>query len=70
MEYKYKLLFARSASVIKLSLEIKENLAYEFAKKAPPIFENGLMRKNTKSVLAALLKKISNTSILDKYVID
>ena len=36
---------------------MKANLNYEFARTAPALFEKGLMRKNTKSVLGALLKE-------------
>ena len=36
--------------------EKEENLSYEFAKSAPSMFDKGLMRKNTKSVLGALIK--------------
>ena len=35
---------------------MKHYLQFEFAKNAPSLFENGMMRKNSKSVLGALIK--------------
>ena len=50
VEYSFDLLFARVACV-STPQEMQDNLSFEFAKSAPAMFEKGLMRKNTKSVL-------------------
>ena len=54
--------------------EKEENLSYEFAKSAPSMFDKGLMRKNTKSVLGVLLKGQAIEDISpnpeEHYVID
>ena len=55
VEYSFDLLFARVACVSSTQ-EMEENLSYEFAKSAPSMFDKGLMRKNTKSVMGALIK--------------
>lgn len=42
--------------VIKQHSGIEDHLKYEFIKQPPALFDKGLMRKNTKSVLANVLK--------------
>lgn len=74
VEYNFDLLFAR-ATCVSSPQEMKDNLCYEFAKTAPAMFEKGLMRKNTKSVLAALIKEghvldIQAPNPQEQFVID
>lgn len=68
-------LFMRVTCVIQNRSEMKDHLKHEFSKQPPSIFENGIMRKNTKSVLANALKAYVNpTPIGDLqnplYVVD
>ena len=73
VEYSFDLLFARVACVSSPQ-EMEENLSYEFAKSAPSMFDKGLMCKNTKSVLGALIKGQAIEEISpnpqEHYVID
>ena len=52
VEYSFDLLFARVACV-STPQEMQDNLSFEFA---PAMFEKGSMRKNTKSVLGAVVR--------------
>ena len=56
VEYSFDLSFYRAAYVITSLMEMKQYLKFEFARKAPSLFEYGMMRKNTKSVLGSLIK--------------
>ena len=57
VEYSFELLFLRVHYVFTNPHDMQSNMRFEFSKQAPSLFENGLMRKNTKSVLGALLKE-------------
>ena len=75
VEYAFDLLFCRVASVITSPAEMKMYMQYEFSKYASSIFEKGLMRKNTKSVLGTLIKGASGTKLCGKrpeelYIVD
>ena len=50
-----ELLFLRVTCVIKHQNEMKEHLKHEFGYKPPSLFNKGVMRKNTKNVLADAL---------------
>lgn len=50
------LLFMRVTCVIKQPSDMEDHLRHEFSKQPPALFDKGLMRKNTKSVLANQLK--------------
>ena len=56
LEVNSTLLFMRVTCVIKDSSEMEGYLLHEFAKQPPSLFDKGIMRKNTKSVLANILK--------------
>ena len=75
VEYSFDLLFLRVTCVKTSPMEMKEYLQYEFASKAPSLFEHGLMRKNTNSVLGGLIKgsvgyESYHKSPKELYVID
>ena len=57
VEVNSTLLFMRVTCIIKSHEEMAEYLQYEFATFPPAMFDKGLMRKNTKSDLASVLKK-------------
>ncbi len=48
------LLFMRVTCVISDSSEMKEHLLHEFAQHPPSLFDKGVMRKTTKSVMATV----------------
>jgi len=50
------LLFLRVTCVINDNAEMEGHLRHEFAKQPPALFDKGVMRKNTKSDLARVLK--------------
>ena len=74
IEINSTLLFMRVTCIIKQEKEMKEYLQYEFATYPPSIFYQGVMRKNNKSDLANILKKLTEpTSIPPEgacYVVD
>jgi hypothetical protein len=57
VEINSTLLFMRVTCIIKRQQEMAEYLQYEFAKRPPSLFDKGIMRKNTKSVLANIIKQ-------------
>lgn len=46
--------------MIKDNSGIEEYLLHEFAKQPPPLFDKGIIRKNTKSVMVNILKLKGN----------
>ncbi|KAG0721612.1 hypothetical protein GWK47_046129 [Chionoecetes opilio] len=56
-------LFTRVTCVIRESSEMEEYLLHKFAKQPPSLFDKGTMRKNTKSVLASVLKSKVNVHL-------
>ncbi|KAL8610599.1 hypothetical protein ACOMHN_006318 [Nucella lapillus] len=56
VEVNSTLLFMRVACVINHQEEMEQYLRHEFGSKPPALFNKGIMRKNTKSVLANVLK--------------
>ncbi|MES9880176.1 MAG: hypothetical protein ABW185_04765 [Sedimenticola sp.] len=67
------LLFMRVTCVIKQPSDMEYHLKHEFSKQPPALFDKGLMRKNTKSVLANQLKApvtpVSSDDIQDPYYV-
>ena len=49
-------LFIRVTCMIRNRADMKDHLKHEFSKHPPSLFENGMMRKNTKSAFANVLK--------------
>lgn len=64
----------RVTCIIKNKTEMREHLYHEFSRKPPSLFHKGLMRKNTKSDLAQLLKEgvmsVSNNLEDAHFVLD
>ena len=56
VEINSELLLLRVSCITRKPSQMKGYLQYEFARRPPSMFEHGLMRKTTKSVLADLLK--------------
>ena len=68
-------LFMRLTCIIHNRSEMRGHLNYEFSKQPPALFENGAMRKNTKSDFAKELKvsveKLSAEALPNaRYVVD
>ncbi|KAG0714018.1 hypothetical protein GWK47_001709 [Chionoecetes opilio] len=63
VEVNRTVLFMRVTCVIRESSEMEEYLLHEFAKQPPSLFDKGIMRKNTKSVLASVLKSKVNVHL-------
>jgi hypothetical protein len=60
VEVNSTLLFMRVTCVIKDASQMEGYLLHEFAKQPPSLFDKGIMRKNTKSALANVLKSKVN----------
>lgn len=63
VEVNRTVLFMRVTCVIQESSEMEDYLLHEFAKQPPSLFDKGIMRKNTKSVLASVLKSKVNVHL-------